>query len=131
MDLILLQDDGGGGLREVAVSAEAAALLDLRVTPARHAPAEANLKLFGKIAFDERRITTVTARMGGRLDRLFVDFTGALVRKGDHLAEIYSPELFVAQKELISSKNAFDRPPDTLQRPAIYFFCVDVHSDGD
>jgi len=113
MDLILLQDDGGGGLREVAVSAEAAALLDLRVTPARHAPAEANLKLFGKIAFDERRITTVTARMGGRLDRLFVDFTGALVRKGDHLAEIYSPELFVAQKELISSKNAFDRLDDS------------------
>ena len=113
MDLILLQDDGGGGLREVVVSAEAAALLDLRVTPARHAPAEANLKLFGKIAFDERRITTVTARMGGRLDRLFVDFTGALVRKGDHLAEIYSPELFVAQKELISSKNAFDRLDDS------------------
>lgn len=113
MDLILLQDDGGGGLREVAVSAEAAALLDLRVTPARHAPAEANLKLFGKIAFDERRITTVTARMGGRLDRLFMDFTGALVRKGDHLAEIYSPELFVAQKELISSKNAFDRLDDS------------------
>ena len=49
----------------------------------------------------------------GRLDRLFVDFTGALVRKGDHLAEIYSPELFVAQKELISSKNAFDRLDDS------------------
>ena len=109
MDLILLQDDGGGGLREVTVSAEAAALLDLRVTPVRRAPAELNLKLFGKLDYDERRITAATARMGGRLDRLFVDFTGAQVRKGDHLAEIYSPELFVAQKELISAKASFDR----------------------
>lgn len=109
MDLILLQDDGGGGLREVAVSAEAAALLDLRVTPARRAPAEVDLKLFGKLDYDERRLTAVTARMGGRLDRLFVDFTGANVRNGDHLAEIYSPELFVAQKELISARASFDR----------------------
>lgn len=109
MDLILLQDDGGGGLREVTVSAEAAALLDLRVTPVRRAPAEVDMKLFGKLDYDERRVTAVTARMGGRLDRLFVDFTGAQVRKGNHLAEIYSPELFVAQKELISAKSSFER----------------------
>lgn len=109
MDLILLEDDGGGGLREVSVSPEAAALLDLRVTPVRRAPAEAELKLFGKLDYDERRITAATARMGGRLDRLFVDFTGARVRKGDHLAEIYSPELFVAQKELISARASHDR----------------------
>jgi len=109
MDLILLQDDGGGGLREVTVSAEAAALLDLRVAPVRRAPAEVDLHLFGKIKYDERRITAATARMGGRLDRLFVDFTGARVREGDHLAEIYSPELFVAQKELISARSSFDR----------------------
>ncbi|MGB6220027.1 efflux RND transporter periplasmic adaptor subunit [Haloferula sp.] len=109
MDLILLQDDGGGGLREVNVSAEAAALLDLRVTPVRRAPAQADIKLFGKIDYDERRITAATARMGGRLDRLYVDFTGARVRKGDHLAEIYSPDLFVAQKELISAKAGFER----------------------
>lgn len=117
MDLILLQDDGGGGLREVTVSAEAAALLDLRITPVRRAPAVADLRLFGKLDYDERRITAVTARMGGRLDRLFVDFTGALVRKSDHLAEIYSPELFVAQKELISAKSSFDRLDASASSP--------------
>ncbi|MFC7337513.1 efflux RND transporter periplasmic adaptor subunit [Haloferula chungangensis] len=109
MDLIPLQDDSGGGLREVAVSDEAAALLDIRVTPVRRAPAQADIRLFGRIDYDERRITSVTARMDGRLDRLFVDFTGARVRKGDHLAEIYSPELFVAQKELIEAHRAFGR----------------------
>ena len=103
MDLILLQDDGGGGIREVSVTSEAAALLDLRVSPVVRAPARSEVSLFGKVAYDERRISTITSRIGGRLDRLFVDFTGALVRKDDHLAEIYSPEIYVAQREVIEA----------------------------
>ncbi len=106
MDLIPLQDDGGGALREVGVTPEAAALLDLRVSPAVREPATAEIDLFGRIAYDERRISTITSRVDGRLDRLFVDFTGARVRKGDHLAEIYSPDLLVAQRELIEASRA-------------------------
>lgn len=108
MDLIPLTDDAGGGLREVTVSPEAAALLDLRVAPVVRAPAEAEVHLFGRIDYDERGVTTITSRVAGRLDRLFVDFTGARVRKGDHLAEIYSPDLLVAQRELIEASRAFE-----------------------
>jgi Cu(I)/Ag(I) efflux system membrane fusion protein len=107
MDLIPLTTSAEGGLRELSVSDEAAALLDLRVAPVVRAPAEAELKLFGRIAYDERRITTITSRVSGRLDRLFVDFTGAVVSKGDHLAEIYSPDLLVAQRELIGARSNF------------------------
>lgn len=111
MDLIPLVGGTEGGLRELSVSPEAAALLDLRVAPVVRAPAETDVRLFGRIAYDERRITTITSRVGGRLDRLFVDFTGALVRKGDHLAEIYSPDLLVAQRELIEGRRALDSLP--------------------
>ena len=107
MDLIPLQDDGGGGLREITVSKEAASLLDLRVSPVIRTGAVSKVKLFGRIDYDERKITTITSRVGGRLDRLFVDFTGAQVRKGDHLAEIYSPDLLVAQRELIEASRSF------------------------
>ncbi|MCB1093802.1 MAG: efflux RND transporter periplasmic adaptor subunit, partial [Verrucomicrobiae bacterium] len=95
MDLIPLASGETRGLREVSVSEEAAALLDVRVTPVRRAPAIAERRLFGRIEYDERRITTVTARVGGRIERLYPDFTGSLIRNGDHLAEIYSPELLV------------------------------------
>jgi len=112
MDLIPLEaDGGGGGLRELAVSAEASALLDLRVAPVLRAPVENEIRLFGRIAYDERRVSTITARVAGRLDRLYVDFTGAIVSEGDHLAEIYSPDLVVAQRELIESRRAMDAVP--------------------
>lgn len=107
MELIPLQDAGGGGLREVSVSPEAAALLDLRVSPVVRSHATAEIRLFGRIGHDERRATTITSRVAGRLDRLFVDFTGAQIRKGDHLAEIYSPDLLVSQRELIGASSAF------------------------
>lgn len=108
MDLIPLEaGDTGGGLREVSISPEAAALLDLRVSPVLRAPATIDVKLFGKIDYDERSVVTTTARMSGRIDRLFADFTGTTVSKGDAIAEIYSPELYVAQQELIqASQNA-------------------------
>lgn len=106
MDLIPLQDSGEGGIREVTVSAEASALLNLQVSPVVRTAAVADVSLFGRIAYDERSISTITSRIGGRIDRLFVDFTGAKVRKGDHLAEIYSPEIYVAQREVIEATKA-------------------------
>lgn len=106
MDLIPLTGSDDGGLRELSISDEASALLDIRVAPVVREPAEAEVRLFGRIGYDERRSTTITSRVSGRLDKLFVDFTGATVKKGDHLAEIYSPDLLVAQRELIGAKQS-------------------------
>ena len=110
MDLILLEDSGEGGLRELSVSAEAAALLDLRVTPVRRSAAVTQVQLLGRIEVNERLVSNITARIDGRIERLFVDFTGAEVRAGTHLAEIYSPDLFVAQKELIEAGRGLNEP---------------------
>jgi Cu(I)/Ag(I) efflux system membrane fusion protein len=109
MDLIPMTASSEGGLREVKVSAEAAALLDLRVSPVVRRAANVHVDLFGKIGYDERQVTTTTARIGGRLDRFFIDFTGTEVRKGDHIAEIYSPDLIVAQQDLIRAVNNLER----------------------
>jgi len=104
MDLIPLEaGNSDGGLREVSISPEASAMLDLRVTPVQRATANMSVELFGKIDFDERSVVTTTARISGRLDRLYADFTGTTVSKGDAIAKIYSPELYVAQQELIQA----------------------------
>ncbi|SHJ09903.1 membrane fusion protein, Cu(I)/Ag(I) efflux system [Rubritalea squalenifaciens DSM 18772] len=109
MDLIPMS--GGGeedGPTTLTVSESTAKAQNIRISPvvARHAAR--NIDLVGTVAADERTLSRVTARVSGRIDRLFVDYTGVPVRKGDHLASIYSPSLLVAQQELIQAKRNLD-----------------------
>ena len=55
----------------------------------------------GKVAWDERRLNRVSARIAGRVERLQVNFTGARVTSGQPLLDIYSPDLVSAQKEYL------------------------------
>lgn len=64
------------------------------------------IRAVGKLDYNESRVEYITARVAGRADRLYVDFTGVDVKKGDHLVELYSPKLVVAQHELLSSVKA-------------------------
>lgn len=59
------------------------------------------IRTVGTLDYSERQVAYISSRVDGRVDRLFVDFTGVEVKKGDHLVEIYSPELLVAQNELL------------------------------
>ena len=70
--------------------------------------------LQGKVQVDERNIAELTARYGGRIEKLFVNFTGQQVKKGEKLATIYSPELVTAQRELLEAASFKGT------RPALY-----------
>lgn len=61
------------------------------------------LLLTGKIQADERQNASVTSKFPGRIEKLFVSFTGEKVKVGQRLAAIYSPELVTAQKELLEA----------------------------
>ena len=67
------------------------------------------IRTVGKLDYSERQVAYITSRIDGRVDRLFVDFTGVEVKKGDHLVEIYSPELLVAQNELLLGLDAVEK----------------------
>jgi len=67
------------------------------------------IRTVGKLDYSERQVEVITARIAGRVDRLFADFTGFDVRKGDHLVEIYSPELYSTQSELLIALEAFEK----------------------
>lgn len=104
MDLILLETGTGNaadGPNILRLEDGQKALAGIRTTLVRRADAAHEVRLVGKLAVDETEIAILSAYVGGRLDRLYVDYTGLKVRAGDHLAEIYSPQLFHAQQELI------------------------------
>jgi Cu(I)/Ag(I) efflux system membrane fusion protein len=57
----------------------------------------------GKVMADERNISALTARYPGRIEKLYINYTGQKVGKGQVLAKIYSPELVTAQRELFEA----------------------------
>lgn len=64
---------------------------------------EKTILLNGKIQADERRSSSQAAHIPGRIEQLFITFTGERVAKGQKLAVIYSPELVAAQQELLEA----------------------------
>ncbi len=59
------------------------------------------IRAVGTIEIDETRQVRVSARVGGRLEKLFADFTGQRVEKGAPLYEIYSPDLVATEREYL------------------------------
>ena len=104
MDLIPLETSGGEeGPRELKMSNTAMALAEVTTTFVRRGMARSEVMLSGKVEYDETRVKTITTWVPGRLEHLYVDYTGISVKKGDHLVDIYSPDLYAAQEELIQA----------------------------
>lgn len=61
----------------------------------------ASVKAQGIVTYDTRNIYTIPARIGGRLEKVFLKYTFQPVHKGQKVVEIYSPELITAQRELL------------------------------
>jgi Cu(I)/Ag(I) efflux system membrane fusion protein len=83
------------------LSAHALAMASVETTHVTRRALARELRAVGKIQYNESSLATVTARVDGYAERLFVNFTGVEIKKGDHLADIYSPDLLVAQQELL------------------------------
>ncbi len=63
----------------------------------------------GVVTYDTRNIYTIPSRVGGRLEKIFLKYAFQSVSKGQKIAEIYSPELITAQRELLF---LFENDPD-------------------
>ena len=107
MDLIpIATEDGVVGERQISFSEAAIKLMEIETTAAERKFVTAEIQMVGKIDYDETRVKYITAWVPGRIDRLYVDFTGITVSKGDHMVELYSPELISAQAELLQASRA-------------------------
>jgi Cu(I)/Ag(I) efflux system membrane fusion protein len=118
MDLIPLESMGSGDEdfdpNEVMMTESAAKLADVQTTKVIKGNPEREIFLQGKVESDERKMAELTARFGGRIEKLYISFTGEKVNKGEKLASIYSPELVTAQRELLEAVSLKET------RPAIY-----------
>jgi Cu(I)/Ag(I) efflux system membrane fusion protein len=108
MDLVPVRESADG-VRTVSISSEIKSLMNVQVSPVRRQYVTADVRMVGKIEYDETRLAHITAWVPGRLERMFVDYTGVEVNKGDHMVQIYSEALYTAQEELLAATRR-DRP---------------------
>jgi len=108
MDLIPVSDDAAddAGPRSLKISPAARQLARVETAPVARRAVSVSVTMVGKVQYDETRLGYVTAWVAGRLDRLYVNYKGASVMKGQHMAWIYSPELLTAQEELLQALKA-------------------------
>lgn len=114
MELIPLDssgDDEAIAFDEIQMSESAMKLADIQTTLVKKGKAEKTVNLLGKVQADERKIAELTARFGGRIEKLYINFTGQNVYKGQKLAEIYSPKLIAAQRELLEASKFRETNP--------------------
>jgi membrane fusion protein, copper/silver efflux system len=97
------------------MSPEAMAMANVQTSIVGGMNSDGEILLTGKIQADERQNASVTAKFPGRIEKLFVSFTGEKVRVGQRLATIYSPELVTAQKELLEAAKTRQVFPELYQ----------------
>ncbi len=111
MDLIPLQEDQGGGdpMRQVVLSDRAKVLARIKTMVVQRGDTAIELRLLGRLEYDETGVRTITPWTGGRVDRLFVNNVGAKIKRGQVVASLYSPEIYAAQSDLLIARRQMKR----------------------
>lgn len=96
----------GADVDEMAVKIEPAQrrLANIQTAEVVREPVSSTIRTVGAIEIDESRQATIASYIDGRVERLFADYTGVVVEEGDHLAVVYSPQLYSAQVEYLEAK---------------------------
>ncbi|MEM6377897.1 MAG: efflux RND transporter periplasmic adaptor subunit, partial [Bacteroidota bacterium] len=105
MELTVMSNDNNSDPTILEMTPAAAKLANIQTTivGASNVDSEQTLRLTGKVQTDERLASSQVAHLPGRIEQLYVTFTGAPVKVGQTIAELYSPELITAQRALIEA----------------------------
>jgi Cu(I)/Ag(I) efflux system membrane fusion protein len=89
------------GLANVEIDPARQQLIGLRTTPVSEGLVGGAWRSVGRVAVDETRVRRVNLKVPGFVERIYVDYVGKKVKKGDPLFSLYSPELLATQEELL------------------------------
>lgn len=97
------------GLATVETTEEGRRLAGVQVATARRERIERTIRAVGTVVSDETRIRHVHTKIAGWVDKLYVDFTGQAVRRGQPIMALYSQELMATQEEYLRAREAAGR----------------------
>jgi Cu(I)/Ag(I) efflux system membrane fusion protein len=86
----------------IEIPEEKQKLIGMKTAVARVQPLAKSIRTVGFVEYDQRRLNTINTKIEGWIEKLYVNFTGTYVRKGEPMADVYSPELWATQQEFIN-----------------------------
>ncbi|MGE0127690.1 MAG: efflux RND transporter periplasmic adaptor subunit [Blastocatellales bacterium] len=124
MDLVPVYEEGAemqSNLPEGAfkISPEKQQLIGVQYGEAAYKPVSKTLRTVGRMAYDETKIVRIHPKFEGWIEKVWVDFTGKLVEKGQPLISIYSPELLQTQQEFLLARRGREELAESTFRGAI------------
>lgn len=96
------QQAGNDVTATVEIPPDKQKLIGMKLSEVKKLPLKKKLRTVGRVELDERKLTTVNIKVEGWVEKLYADYTGKYVKKGEPLAEIYSPELMSTQLEFVN-----------------------------
>ncbi|MFO7657571.1 MAG: efflux RND transporter periplasmic adaptor subunit [Bacteroidales bacterium] len=113
MDLIPVEGDNNSDIDPDAISMSPTAMqlasISTAIVGGMHPVKQ--VRLNGKVQFDERLVYSQSSHIPGRIEKLLVNFTGEFVNKGQTIAYVYAPELVTAQVELFEAQKIAESQP--------------------
>lgn len=95
--------------RPVRLSNEMERRIGVTYATAVETSLDLHVRAVGTVTYDERRLVSLNPKIEGWVEQLFVDYTGAEVRRGQPMLSIYSPAMVAAQEELLLARQLVDR----------------------
>jgi membrane fusion protein, copper/silver efflux system len=115
MELIPLEGSGDSSeniaSNEIVMTPEAVQLANIQTSIVTKSNANKEIRLLGKVKPDERKLYSQVSHIPGRIERLYINFTGEKVFRGQKMVRVYSPDLITAQKELFEAIRSKDIYP--------------------
>ncbi|MGB7324933.1 MAG: efflux RND transporter periplasmic adaptor subunit [Rubripirellula sp.] len=103
MELVKATGGGRGDGMSVMIEPAARRLIGIQTAMAELGPVSQTIRTIGSIDYDESKLATISAYVGGRIEKLYANYVGVPVEKNDDLALIYSPDLYSAQVEYLTA----------------------------
>ena len=101
MKLTLKKDGSGSAGGSIVIDPTTVQNMGLKTTKASYRSISKSIHTFGKIKYSVPLVQTVNIKISGWVEKLFVDYEGAIVKSGQPLLKLYSPELVAAQREYL------------------------------
>src|SRR3989338_4187683 len=95
------------------ISTEKIQKIGVKIEEVKRRTLKRTIKTVGRVEHDEARVFNINAKVGGWIEKLYVNRTDLMVHPGEKLLELYSPELVSTQEEYLLAIKVKERVKDS------------------